>query len=300
MPPSTTPFTDVHFDLTPGRTVLVVIDAQNDFLHNEGWYATKGIDISHMQRCIEPLRTLLGDARRKSIPVVWTRHGMRGPADGGVFMRLRPFLAEGGLRVGTWGFEVLDDLEPQADDWYVEKTRLSAFYCTTLEVVPAGARGGHRPVHRGTDESVRGRHHQGRDVSRLQADRGGGVHGDDPPAPTRSRHRDDAGGLGRGARPRVYGGRDPPDGVSEQARMCSIRLVKKDRNARRSSPSLRIRSVSIDSSPRSNGWEWSSGWCCVASRCSSSAYYHKLGIHFALVSPTFGFRGCDDRRTRPL
>ena len=138
MPPSTTPFTDVHFDLTPGRTVLVVIDAQNDFLHNEGWYATKGIDISHMQRCIEPLRTLLGDARRKSIPVVWTRHGMRGPADGGVFMRLRPFLAEGGLRVGTWGFEVLDDLEPQADDWYVEKTRLSAFYCTTLEVVLRG------------------------------------------------------------------------------------------------------------------------------------------------------------------
>ena len=25
----------------------------------------------------------------------------------------------------------------------------------------------------------------------------------------------------------------------------------------------------------------------------------KLGIHFALVSPTFGFRGCDDRRLGP-
>ena len=28
-------------------------------------------------------------------------------------------------------------------------------------------------------------------------------------------------------------------------------------------------------------------------------YFRKLGIHFALVSPTFGFRGCDDRRLGP-
>ena len=27
--------------------------------------------------------------------------------------------------------------------------------------------------------------------------------------------------------------------------------------------------------------------------------FKKLGIHFALVSPTFGFRGCDDRRLGP-
>ena len=28
-------------------------------------------------------------------------------------------------------------------------------------------------------------------------------------------------------------------------------------------------------------------------------HLEKLGIHFALVSPTFGFRGCDDRRLGP-
>ena len=31
----------------------------------------------------------------------------------------------------------------------------------------------------------------------------------------------------------------------------------------------------------------------------STAEFNKLGIHFALVSPTFGFRGCDDRRLGP-
>ena len=132
------PFEAAHWDLVPGRTALVVIDAQNDFLHAEGWYATQGIDIAHMQRCIAPLQALLAAARRKGIPVVWTRHGIRGAEDGGPFMQLRPFLAEGGLRRDTWGWEVLAALAPEADDWYVAKTRLSAFYGTDLEVILRG------------------------------------------------------------------------------------------------------------------------------------------------------------------
>ena len=55
-------------------------------------------------------------------------------------MQLRPFLADGGLRRETWGWEVLADLSPQPDDWYVAKTRLSAFYGTDLEVVLRGLR----------------------------------------------------------------------------------------------------------------------------------------------------------------
>jgi len=132
---STVPFEEAHWDLTPGRTVLVIIDPQNDFLHPEGWYAEKDIDIRHMRRIIEPLKQLITDCHAKSIPIVWTRHGTRGLEDGGPFMRLRPFLAEGGLRQGTWGYEVLEELEPHPEDWYVEKTRLSAFYNTNLESV---------------------------------------------------------------------------------------------------------------------------------------------------------------------
>lgn len=131
--PSTTPFEAAQWDLTPGRTVLVIIDPQNDFLHGEGWYAQQGIDIEHMRRTIAPTQALLHDVRAKNIPVVWTRHGTRGVEDGGPFMRLRPFLKDGGLRQDTWGYGILEDLAPTADDWYVEKTRLSAFYNTNLE-----------------------------------------------------------------------------------------------------------------------------------------------------------------------
>jgi ureidoacrylate peracid hydrolase len=130
---STIPFETAHWDIAPGRTVLVVIDPQNDFLHPEGRYAEKGIDIAHMQRVIEPLKQVLKDVRAKNIPVVWTRHGTRGVDDGGPFMRLRPFLQDGGLRQGTWGYQILEDLEPGEEDWYVEKTRLSAFFQTNLE-----------------------------------------------------------------------------------------------------------------------------------------------------------------------
>ena len=136
----TVPFDPASWQLVPGATALVVIDDQNDFLHSGGWYGQNGIDISHMQRVIAPTRELLAECRRRGVPVVWTRHGTHGVEDGGPFMQLRPFLREGGLRVGTWGYEIIDDLEPREGDWFVEKNRLSAFFQTNLELVLRGLR----------------------------------------------------------------------------------------------------------------------------------------------------------------
>lgn len=131
----TIPFEPIHTDLVPGRTVLLHIDAQNDFLSPEGHYAKSGVDISHMRRSIEPITKLTIEARRRGIPVIWTRHGTRGMIDGGPFMRHRPFLKDGGLRQDTWGYEIYEPLGAHPDDWYVEKTRLSAFFSTTLDML---------------------------------------------------------------------------------------------------------------------------------------------------------------------
>lgn len=137
-PAGAAPFELVHTDLVPGRTVLVHIDMQNDFLHEDGHYAKSGIDIAHMRRSIEPVRTLTREARRRGVPVVWTRHGTKGVQDGGPFMLHRPFLREGGLRQGTWGYEVYEPLDPRPEDWFVDKTRLSAFFGTNLDVILRG------------------------------------------------------------------------------------------------------------------------------------------------------------------
>jgi nicotinamidase-related amidase len=136
--PTVDPFAPVHWDLVPGRTVLTLIDLQRDFLHPEGWYAKGGIDVSHMRRVIEPSRRLLAAARRAGVPVVWTRHGYKDGRDAGPFMEHRPFLRNGGLRQGTWGYEIHDDLEVRPEDWTVEKGRLSAFFNTNLELVLRG------------------------------------------------------------------------------------------------------------------------------------------------------------------
>jgi ureidoacrylate peracid hydrolase len=132
------PFGTASWSLVPGRTVLVNIDLQNDFLHGDGWYAKSDIDISHMQRVVEPIERLVAACRERGVPVVWTRHGTHGAEDGGPFMELRPVLREGGLRTGTWGYEILSELQPRAEDRFVEKNRLSAFFQTNLELLLRG------------------------------------------------------------------------------------------------------------------------------------------------------------------
>lgn len=112
-----------------------MIDDQNDFLHPDGWYATHGIDIAHMRRVIEPTKRLNEACRRAGVPIVWTRHGTYGLQDGGPFMRKRVLLRDGGLRRDTWGYEILDELDPLPEDRYVAKSRLSAFFATDLEQI---------------------------------------------------------------------------------------------------------------------------------------------------------------------
>jgi nicotinamidase-related amidase len=114
---------------------VLLIDLQNDFLHPDGWYARHGIDIAHMRRVIEPTARLLEAARRAAVPVLWTQHGYRDAREAGPFLQLRPFLKEGGLRLGTWGFELYGELDVREEDWRVEKNRLSAFYNTELETL---------------------------------------------------------------------------------------------------------------------------------------------------------------------
>ncbi len=133
-----TPYTLASWRLTPGRTALLVIDMQNDFLSEDGWYAKSGIDISHMQQSIEPVRGLVAAAREQQVPIIWTQHGFRDMTDAGVFATLRDFMKDGGLRKGSWGYELIAEMDAQPDDWYVEKNRLSGFFATNLDLILRG------------------------------------------------------------------------------------------------------------------------------------------------------------------
>ncbi|MEQ9125544.1 MAG: isochorismatase family cysteine hydrolase [Alphaproteobacteria bacterium] len=130
---ATTPYTPVSWPLVPGRTALVVIDMQNDCIHPDGRYAQCGVDVEHMRRAIAPTRRLVDAARAASVPIIWVRHGFRDRQDAGILGSLRAFLDDAGLRPGTWGYQIADEMDARPDDIYIDKSRLSAFYGTDLE-----------------------------------------------------------------------------------------------------------------------------------------------------------------------
>ncbi|MGE0702792.1 MAG: cysteine hydrolase family protein [Gammaproteobacteria bacterium] len=132
------PFTKPNWSLAAGHTALILIDLQNDVLSDQGWYAKSGIDITHMQRVIEPTKKMLKAARAKGVPVIWVRHGLTNEFDAGIFWDSRPFLHGGGFRIGSWGHGVLDELDVRDDDWIIDKRRLSAFFNSSLDTVLRG------------------------------------------------------------------------------------------------------------------------------------------------------------------
>ena len=132
------------------RTAMVVIDMQNDFCSEGGWFASLGIDISPVRAPIAPLNAFLPVLREAGVPVIWLNWGNR--AD---LMNLNPTVlhagnpagdrvgygdmpADGGspvLRKGAWGARVCDGLKTARGDIRVDKYRLSGFWDNELDSV---------------------------------------------------------------------------------------------------------------------------------------------------------------------
>ncbi|MEM7695479.1 MAG: isochorismatase family cysteine hydrolase [Pseudomonadota bacterium] len=126
------------------RAALVVVDMQNDFLHPDGWFAGKGIDVAPLHAVVPPINRLSGALRAANVPVIWLNWGVR--ADG---LNLPPTTAyagkrhpgergytEGGALVkGSWGAAFHDRLKRAAGDVVVEKSRLGGFRDSELDGV---------------------------------------------------------------------------------------------------------------------------------------------------------------------
>ena len=61
------------FKLKPGKTALVVIDMQRDFLEPGGFGAALGNDVSLVQAIVPAVRALLDAARAAGLTVIHTR-----------------------------------------------------------------------------------------------------------------------------------------------------------------------------------------------------------------------------------
>jgi nicotinamidase-related amidase len=132
------------------KCALLIVDMQNDFCCAGGWLHSRGIDISPNRKPIEPIRKLVAAVRREKLPVVWVNWGVRKDLLN-IHPSLRhahsprgdePGLAEPvpGTRSevisrGSWGAEVVDEINPGAQDIQIVKHRFSAFWDTETDSV---------------------------------------------------------------------------------------------------------------------------------------------------------------------
>ena len=191
------PFETTSWPLVPGRTVLVNIDLQNDFLH-----AGRVVREERHRHLAHAAGHRAGRSS-SSPPAASTAfpssgHGTARTASrtAGRSWSSAPSCATAACARAHGGTRSSPTLQPQAEDRFVEKNRLSAFFQTQPRARPARSRRRDGPDRRRADEPVRRRNLQGRALPRLQADRGRGGDRHDAAAPPRAGDRDDAASAG--------------------------------------------------------------------------------------------------------
>ncbi|MBI4331141.1 MAG: cysteine hydrolase [Chloroflexi bacterium] len=132
--------------VNPQHTALMVIDVQNDNASPRGAIAAAGRDISWIRDGALPvIKKVLAEARRLGITVIFCRNtkSADGTMESGPKFRFRSKGSNSkGLASyeveGTWGHEVLDELEPRPNERQIVKFRSSAFIGTPLDMLLKG------------------------------------------------------------------------------------------------------------------------------------------------------------------
>ena len=105
----------------PGRTALIVVDMQNDFVKEGG-----SLVVPDAEATIPNIKGLLDLARESEMRVVFTQDTHN---DGDPEWEIWPEH----VREGSWGWEIVDELKPLEDELVIRKVRYDAFYGTHLD-----------------------------------------------------------------------------------------------------------------------------------------------------------------------
>lgn len=137
-------------ELDLAKTAFLVIDMQNDFCHPDGWVGHTGKDVSKARIPIAPLQKLLPEVRKLDIPIVWVnwcnradllnvsasrKHAYKPTGEGVGLGDPLPANQARVLVKGSWGAEVIDELDHKPDDIHVDKYEMSGFWNTHLDSI---------------------------------------------------------------------------------------------------------------------------------------------------------------------
>jgi nicotinamidase-related amidase len=114
---------EVHGEVrvNPGRTALIVVDMQNDFVKEGGTLV-----VPDAEGTIPAIQSLLALARGSGMKLVFTQdtHGQDDPE-----WTMWPEH----VREDSWGWRIVDELAPQEGELVIRKVRYDAFYGTHLD-----------------------------------------------------------------------------------------------------------------------------------------------------------------------
>lgn len=132
------------------KTALLVIDMQNDFGSKGGMFDRMGIDVSTIQRVVDPICRVVASVRSAGIRVVYLKMGFRPDLSDlgapGSPNRERHLFFDVGKTIQTpdgqqsrilirdaWGTDIVPPLRPEAEDVVMYKHRHSGFFETELD-----------------------------------------------------------------------------------------------------------------------------------------------------------------------
>lgn len=119
-----------------GRTVLMVMDMQQDFCSRDGVFARNGFGVDAIEAIVPRIVRVMEECRRRRVPIIASKLTVLADLDGnamglGHLAQLRPFLAKEGFRVGAPGHSLIPELP--RPDYEFRKWGYSAMHQTELE-----------------------------------------------------------------------------------------------------------------------------------------------------------------------
>ena len=131
----------------PQQSALIVVDMQNAYASLGGYLDLAGFDVSATRPVIDNINTAVAAARAAGMLIIWFQNGWDDQyvEAGGInspnfhksnalkTMRKQPELQGKLLAKGGWDFELIDELQPLAQDIVIEKPRYSGFFNTALD-----------------------------------------------------------------------------------------------------------------------------------------------------------------------
>ena len=138
--------------INASSTAVIVVDMENDFGAKGGMMDRAGINISMIQKVINPTAKVLAAARQAGIKIIYLKMGYHPDlSDLGIEgspNRVRHLYVHVGDTISApngsksrilirdnWGTDIIPELKPHADDIVIYKTRFSGFYQTDLDSI---------------------------------------------------------------------------------------------------------------------------------------------------------------------